>query len=182
VKPGVGELSFKKVVAQAYSKNGRRRRMLEDAMVAEIRRVAPEVEVVPDYTLVPDEAVPDEARMRATIEREGFDGAVVLRITDTRVQDTYIPGRTVFAPVYYRTFWGYYRYWTPVAYDPGFVERNRAVQVETVVYSLKDDGEMVYAAVSSTLNPNSASDLVERVARVVARDMREKGLLRGSGP
>jgi hypothetical protein len=178
VKPGIGELSFKKVVAQALSKDGTQRRMLEDAMVREIRRVAPNVEVVAGYTLIPDEAVQDEPSVRATIERAGFDGAVMIRITDVSVQDTWVPGRTVYTPVYYRTFWGYYRYWTPVMYDPGFVQRDQSVQVETVVYSLQGDGEMVYAAVSSTLNPSSSRDLVERVASVVARDMREKRLIR----
>jgi hypothetical protein len=135
VKPGIGQLAFTRVVAQALSKDGARRRMLEDAMVTEIRNVAtPGVEVVAGYTLVPDEAVRDEARMREAMARGGFDGAVMMRITDTRVQETYIPGRTV------------------------------------------------YAAVSSTADPDSPRDLVERVARVVARDMRENGLLPGGRP
>jgi hypothetical protein len=178
VKPGIGALSFNKVVAEALSKNPARRRMLEDAMVSEIRRVAPNVEVVAGYTLVPDDAMREEGRMQEALERGGFDGAVMMRITDTSVQDTYIPGRTVVAPVYYRSYWGYYRHWVPIAYDPARVERNRSVQVETVVYSLAGDSVMVYAAVSSTLNPDSPGDLVQRVASVVARDMRDKGLLR----
>ena len=75
VKPNIGPLAFTKVVAQALSKSGTQRRLLEDAMVTEIRRVAPNVAAVPGYTLVPDEEVQDEARMRAAIAQGGFDGA-----------------------------------------------------------------------------------------------------------
>jgi len=39
------------------------------------------------------------------------------------------------------------------------------------------DGELVYAAVSRTLNPNSASDLAKDVTGTVAKDLKEKGLL-----
>jgi hypothetical protein len=177
VKPDVGQLKFKKIVAAALTRNPGRRRMLEDAMVAEIRSAAPSVQAVPSYTVVPDNLIREEERVRERIERAGFDGVVMLRITDVSHQDTYVPGRVAYAPVHYRTLWGYYRHWTPVAYRPGYVERDRNVSVETILYSTGGDADMVYAAVSRTVNPTSPKDLVEGVARAVVKDMKKKGLL-----
>jgi len=176
VKPGTGPFTFKKVVAIALSKTPGRRRILEDAMATQIRLVS-DVHVVPSYSIISDSDLMSEPRVREAIDRAGFDGGVFLRVIDISHRDVFVPGVSIYAPVYYQTFWGYYRYWAPIVYEPGSFERQTAVQVETEVYSTAGEGDLLYSAVSRTVNPSSPTDLVERVARVVTRDLRAKGLL-----
>ena len=173
--PEVGAISFQKVVAMAIVKDGGRRRVLEDAMAAEIEAVGATAQ--PAYTFVSDEQVRDDAAARRQFEREGFDGAVMLRVVGANTTQTYIPGRVTAVPVYYRTLWGYYRYWVPVEYDPAYVRTDRSVRVETIVYSVKDE-QMVWSGLSETMNPDSAGALVRGVAKAVVRDLRNGGLLK----
>jgi hypothetical protein len=178
VKPDLGPTNFHKVVAIALSTNASRRRMMEEEMSSELRKTAPDVQAVPSYTIVSDADLARESRLKEEVNRAGFDGAVFMRVTDVSRQDSYVPGYATAAPVYYRTFWGYYRYWVPIAYEPGYVEHNTNVQVETEVYSTVNEGVLVYSAVSNTLNPSSPADLAAEVASVVAKDLRAHGLLR----
>jgi hypothetical protein len=176
----MGPLHFRDVVTIAVTPSSARRRMMEEVMAGEIHRVAPNVQAVASYTLIGDKDVNNnESHFRDQINQAGFYGAVFLRVTDVTRQDVYIPGGA--APGYYRTFWGYYRYWTPIAFEPTYVERDTNVQVETEVYSTAGEGELVYSAISRAVDPTSP-DLVRKVGAIVASDMRSRGLLRpGSG-
>lgn len=174
--PEVGAISFQKVVAMAIVKDAGRRRVLEDAMAAEITALGGAT-AQPAYTIVPDEQVRDDAATRRVFEREGFDGAVMLRVVGSNTTQTYVPGRVTSVPVYYRTLWGYYRYWVPVEYDPGYVRTDRNVRVETIVYSVKDE-QMVWSGLSETVNPDSARRLVRGVAKAVVSDLRRDRLLK----
>jgi hypothetical protein len=174
--PDVGPVTFRNVVSIAMTKDASRRQAMEEAMAGEIQDEAPGVEAVASRSILSDAEIIDERRVRDHLAQTKYDAAIVMRVTDVERHDVFVPGRTVSVPVYYRTFWGYYQYWAPIAYEPGYVERNRDVQVETLVYALRT-GELVYSAVSRTLNPSSSAELVESVADVVANDLQAKGFL-----
>jgi len=174
--PTVSPAPFRHVVAIALTKDPGRRQMMEDAMAAEIRDEAPAVETLASRAILSDAEIADEARLRDHLAVTRFDGAIVMRITDVERRDVFVPGRTTVVPVNYRTFWSYYRYWAPIAYEPGFIERTRNVQVESQVYRMPD-GDLVYSAISRTLNPASAADLAERVAGVVTKELRQRGFI-----
>jgi hypothetical protein len=176
VNPNVSNVRIHKVIAIALSKDPARRRMMEASMVEQIRDKTPEVTAIESSTLIPDETLSNEDELRRVLERADADAELVMRVTNVQRSDLYVPGRTTYVPEYYRTFWGYYRYWVPVAYEPGYVERQRDVQVETELY-VKPGGDLVYSALSRTLNPSSAADLAHDVTGVVAKDLNEKGLL-----
>jgi hypothetical protein len=178
VTPEPGAVNIHRVVAIALSNNPGRRRAMEASMVEQIREKAPSVEATESSTLINDTDIREEARVRERLERAGFDAQLVMRVTDVTRRDVYVPGRTTVAPLYYRTFWGYYRYWAPIAYEPGYIEHDRDVSVETELYSASGDGELLYSAMSHTLNPSSAADLAKDVTGVVAKDLKEKGILR----
>lgn len=177
VRPNLGPLTFRKVAAVAVARDPARPRMMEDSIVAEVQRVAPDVQVVPSYTVIDD--MTNKDKVRAQFEQRGFDSSIVMRVTDVNRKDVYVPGRAVEAPVVYRTFWGYYDYWVPIAFQPGYIEQYRDVQVETEGYAFAGGGgDLVYSAVSRTLDPSSPADLANDATSIVARDMRDKGLLR----
>ena len=174
--PNVSPSPFRNILAIAITKDPGRRQMIEDAMAAEIRDEAGSVEVMSSRSILSDAEIADEARVRDHLAQTRFDSAIVMRITDVERRDVFVPGRTTVVPVSYRTFWGYYRYWAPIAYEPGYVERTRDVQVESQAYKMPD-GDLVYSAVSRTLNPSSAADLAESVAKVVTKELRQRGFI-----
>ena len=50
------------------------------------------------------------------------------------------------------------------------------VLVETLVYSVENE-QLVWAGRSETMNPSSASSLVDDVAKTVAAELRAQGLI-----
>jgi hypothetical protein len=177
VKPDLAPLNLRRVVAIALSRNPTRRRIMEASIVEQIRKVSPDVQTTQSSTLISDADVRNEERVREQLQGAGFDAWMIMRVTDVARNDVYVPGEAWVVPEYYRTFWGYYRHWIPISYEPGYVERDRDVQVETALYSATSDGELVYSAISRTLNPNSSADLAKDVTSLVARDLRDKGIL-----
>lgn len=116
--------------------------------------------------------------MRVT--QAGFDGAVVMRAVGKERRETFVPGAPLppmGAP--YNNLWGYYGYGWSGAYSPGYVQTDTFVDVETMVYSVRD-GKLLWAGRSETLNPRSVPELVDDVAAAVRKDLVSKGLLPGS--
>jgi hypothetical protein len=167
---------FKSIVALALTRDPGRRRMMEDALASELVDKSARLEAVASYTMLPDADVTSEARVQRVLALSGFDAAIVTRITDISRTDVFVPGRRVLVPVTYRTFWGYYRYWVPITYEPGYIERTTNVQVETQVFALPS-GDLLYSALSRTFNPVSPADLIESVGGVVAGELAAQGWL-----
>jgi hypothetical protein len=176
VNPNIRNVRIQRIVAIALTRDPVRRRMMEASMVQQLRDQFPEVTATESSTLISDQDLRDEAKVRQQLERAGADAELVMRVANVRRSDLYVPGSTTYIPEYYRTFWGYYRYWVPIAYEPGYIERDRDVQVETELYA-KPNGDLAYSALSGTLNPTSPSSLARDVTSVVAKDLREKGLV-----
>jgi hypothetical protein len=56
------------------------------------------------------------------------------------------------------------------------VHTERLFHMETQVYSLKDD-KVVWGGISKTTDPKNARQLVEEVAKAVAKDLKKQGLV-----
>jgi hypothetical protein len=83
---------------------------------------------------------------------------------------TYVP------PSYGPTFWGYYGYARPMAYDPGYIRTDTVVRVETSIYSLRED-RLLWVASSETMNPKSVDTLVAEVAKAVRAELERSKLI-----
>ena len=111
--------------------------------------------------------------MRALMAREGFDGAVTMRFVGSDMRLTEETG--TYGPAH-SSFWSYYSYAWPMVYDPGYIRTDRRVQMETSVYSMKDD-KLVWSGLSESMNPASAQELVDDVARTVGAELRKQRLI-----
>lgn len=166
-------LTGKKVVGLFVNKNPALRRTAEDAMAREI--TARGAQGVPAYTILGDDEIRNQERVRAKLEKEGFSGVVVMRIAGRETQYTVQPA--VWGGPYYRHFWGgYWGYGWGYAYSPGYLEVDKIVKVETLVYSLEQD-LLVWAGVSRTVDPQRVDSFVAELAKAVASQMEKDGLL-----
>ena len=73
----MGSLTGQKVVAVAVTKNQAMRRSAEDALVGVLN--ARGAQGIPSYSIIGDDAVQDEAKARAAIEKTGAVAVVVMR-------------------------------------------------------------------------------------------------------
>jgi hypothetical protein len=168
-------LEGQKVVGMFLSKSPARRRRAEDAMAREIS--ARGAQGVPAYTVLSDEEVKDQEIARAKLEKLGFGGAVVMRVVGRETQYSYEPA-AVWARPHYRHFWaGYWRWGWDSVYEPAYLQVDKIVKVETLVYSLVQD-QLVWAGVSRTVDPSHIEDFIAELAQAVTKQLEKDGLFK----
>ena len=167
-----GPLEFNKVLVVMLTKDGSTRRTVEDDLVKRIT-AHHKVEAVPSYTILMESDLRDKEHAKQIIKDAGFDGAVALRVVGVDKEVNYVPGSY---PSPYYNFWGYYDYAWPAVYDPGYLQTDTIVNIETLVYSLKDD-KLVWTGTTESFNPSNLDDLVAGIGAAVSADMRKEGLI-----
>jgi hypothetical protein len=167
--PAAENAPFHRVLATFVSMDLPLRRSMEDRLAMKIPRSFPAYQTVPDLSLGDRERARDQLRGRL------FDAAVVMRVVDVRNVQSYRPGGDWYTgyPRFY-DFWG--PSWTAVR-DPGYAVIDRAVFVETMVYSLSED-KLVWAGRTTTDSTQSVNELVDRTVDAVAKELRSKQVIR----
>lgn len=166
--PATTQLHFTKVLALCISKEESLRRAAEGELCKQITSV----ECKPAYLAIPDSMLDKEKRdeAKALVARAGFDGAVVVRVVDVREKVTYVP------PSYGPTFWGYYGYAWPMAYDPGYYRTDQILRLETSIYSITQD-QLLWVGTTETMNPRSMPETIEEVAEAVRGELQRDHLI-----
>jgi hypothetical protein len=167
--PSITQLRFTKVLALCISKEESLRRAAEGELCTQM----PSVECKPSYLVIPDAMRDKPEEAKALVQRAGFDGAVVIRVVDTREKVTYRP------PSYGPSLWGYYGYAWPVAYDPGYYRSDTILRLETSIYSVTRDA-LLWVGTTETVNPKSMPKVVEEVAKAVRAELVSEKLIPAS--
>jgi hypothetical protein len=168
------QIEGQKVVGLFLRRSSARRRRAEDAMAREIS--ARGSQGVPAYTVLSDEEVKDQEAARAKLDKLGFGGVVVMRVVGKETQYSYEP--VVWARPHYRHFWGgYWRWGWDRVYEPGYLQVDKVVRVETLVYSFVQD-QLVWAGVSRTVDPAKIEDFIGELAQAVSKQLEKDGLLK----
>ncbi len=163
-----------KVVAVVVEKDEGRRRRHENALARELTGRG--LEGIPSYQIVEVESLQDEAAAKAAFEKAGAVGAVVMRVVGVDT-DTYVRPPSYYSGPMYGGYWGgYYPYGWSTVYSPGYAITETKVVVETMVYDLKQN-VLLWAGTSRTANPNSADELIAKLVKGGAEEMRRAGLV-----
>jgi hypothetical protein len=168
-EPSAGPLNFSKVLVLVVAPHASQMQFGEAVLVQMMKRTRG----VSAHAVMSEADAQDEQKMRAFMAREGFDGAVTMRFVGSGQEVTEEAGIYVTA---YPVFWDHYSTAWTMVFDPGYVRTERWIQMETLVYSMKD-GKLVWSGLTQTKNPKDAKDLVESVARAAAKDLKKQGLI-----
>jgi hypothetical protein len=165
--PGVTNVRFTKVLAVAMVKSETRRRAVEDRMIADLQRLG--VTALPSYLVSPGADPRDVDAVRAAVLKGGFDGAVTWRTIAVSDVTHYVPTGL--------GFWGYFGYGWTAEFDPGYLQTERRVRVETMVYAVTSKNDrLIWSGISESVDPNSLDGLVDGVADAAVGSMRAGGL------
>jgi len=169
VVPDVANYKFDHILTICVVKDESVRQSVEDAMAARVKKG----NALPSYNILVEADLRDKEQAKTKILKMGFDGAVIMR--PLRVEDrvNYVPGSY---PAYYGSFWGYYGWAWPALYTPDYVYTDKIIQVETTIFSIKDD-KLLWTSLSETTNPESARDVVLGIAKEISKELRKRGLV-----
>jgi hypothetical protein len=166
-EPGSGRLNFNRTVAVFATTDESMRRSVEDELVMKFPNATPSYRIVPNAADVNKETILEQMRTA------GFDGAVVMRVTEVKDKVNYYPG-TYWGPGY--GFAGYWGSSWAYPYDPGYVSTTQIVTVETNIYNLRDD-KLVFATRSETADPSSVGKLIRSVMRHINEELKKNGMM-----
>ena len=119
----------------------------------------------------------DVVAIREMIKKDGFDGAVTMRLVDVEKEKIYTPGEINYYPSYYRSFSGYYYSWLNSQRTPGYYTTTKTYTVETNVYSIKMD-KIIWSGLTKTTDPKGVKNLTAEVAKVVYKKMLKEGFIK----
>lgn len=162
----------KSIAAVFVSANESRRRSAEDLLVKDLD--ARGARGIAGYSVLPEGGRTESEAARALFRKAGADAVVTMRVVGRDKRVTYTPGYAV--PAYYSAFGPYWGYGWGMAYQPGYLQTDTEVSVETLVYSLKAD-KLLWASTSRTSNPANLDTLVREVAQATAKEMQKQGFL-----
>ena len=171
-EPNPKPLRFRKPIMVFVTKSEAFRRTMEDKMAAQFPNAVPSYKVLKS-TDVADAS--DGTKIRQQLAKDGFDGAIVMRVVNVDQRLTYTPGTYWYGPPYY-TFAGYWGTAWGYPYDPGYVGEDVIVSIETQIYSLQND-KLLWAARSETTNPRSVNRLGDSVIKHVKKRLEKDGML-----
>ncbi len=104
-----------------------------------------------------------------------MEGALVLSVRNVDQKTTYYSSGMY--PSAYYNFGGYYNYAWNYMYDPyGYTSTNVYVDIEILIYSLKDD-KLVWYGESTSVNPESIQQTISELAVSVKNQLVEDGLI-----
>ncbi|MEM9290570.1 MAG: hypothetical protein AAGD01_02705 [Acidobacteriota bacterium] len=168
-----GALDGERVAVFFISDSETSRRATENALVRELDERG--AEGLAGYTLLTAEEAQDEEAARARLVEEEADAVLTLRVISEEERITETPDTWVQVP-YYRS-WG--RYWERSWYtvrQPGTTRTDTIVRVEILIYEM-ESGELIWASLSDTTNPDDIDSFVQELARAVDGEMEKSKLL-----
>ena len=155
-----GTVPFKKVLVVAPLKDESSRRIAEDKLVSQIKNAV----AVQSYNYIQSTDT-DQNKLEEKLVKDGFDGILLMRLTDVDKSVSYVPGTA------YGGWYGY-RY-----SSPGYYAEDKTFMVETNFYSLAQK-KLIWSCTTSTLNPTSLDQSLNDIINAIRTELVSKGLIK----
>jgi len=122
----------------------------------------------------------DKERVLSEIKATGAEAVLTVALLDQTSETRYVPGTTTYSPMgyggYYGRFYGYYSYYNPVMYDPGYYTTDKNFYLEINLYDINTE-ELVWSAQSETTNPSSIETFSAAFSEIVVAQMLKDGVI-----
>ena len=164
VSPEAKNVKFKTALAVASTRATATRRFVELLMVQEIGKRGNLA--IPSYELLTELELEDPPAAKAKVAASGADGAIVLRLRDSSSSE-----RTVSTLDSERIpFWTAYQETTELTYT------ERAIEVEVLIYSLKND-KLLWSGIFVFKDPEGPKRVIPELTKMVVKELKKHGLV-----
>jgi hypothetical protein len=150
---------YKKVLVVAPLKDAASQRIAEDKIVKQLKKTVG----VQSYTYLTSTET-DPKILNEKLLKDGFDGIILMHLTDVEKSVTYNPGTS------YGGWYGYRNY------TPGYYSEDKTFLVETNMYAVKDD-KLMWSGTTSSLNPTSFDKSMDEIITAIKTELQKKGIL-----
>ncbi|GMQ26752.1 hypothetical protein Aoki45_34350 [Algoriphagus sp. oki45] len=122
----------------------------------------------------------EKEKFAQALRDQGHDAVLTVALLDQTQESRYVPGTTTYSPMmyggYYRSYWGYYNYYSPMMYDPGYYTTDKNYFLEANLYDVETE-QLVWSAQSETTNPANLEAFARTFAMVISDQMIKDGVI-----
>lgn len=118
----------------------------------------------------------NENNLRDKAKKDGFDGAVTIRLIDVDKDQIYQPNNIATYPQYYQNFNDYFFRTYPFNTTPGYYETTKTYTYESNIYSL-DDNKIIWTGITKSTNPDGIDKMTKDIVKVVYKAMFTEGFI-----
>jgi hypothetical protein len=163
---------FDNILIVGMSNQATVRRTFENTFVDRLGEE--KVKATASFALMPAEARPSEANIKAIIADIKFDAVMVTHLVGVTEKEVYHPA--TYRMDTYRGFYDYYGYVGGYIYEPGYYTRHKLVTLETSLYDAQTE-QLVWSMQSETMNPNSEKGLIAAKIKTVINRLKSHNLI-----
>jgi hypothetical protein len=176
--PEAKGVTFNKLLAVVVTAMPVTRQQAEDEIVSILRKRGNSAQA--SYELLSEAELEDLASAKAKVASSGADGAILLRLHTFNRSTSHQPyGGANAPPIRDRvdpTFQEY-TFFSDHASSDDLTYDKMVVEIETMVYSLKDD-KLLWRGVSRTKQPLGPRIVTQEIMKEVAKKMKQQGLIK----
>lgn len=180
--PEISSQNYHRIIVAALTDNVLARQEVENDLQAQLKRRG--IEATKSIDLFPPSAGekgPQDVNMLlGKIRENGHDAILTAALVDERTETRYVPGSMGYAPItrfgWYGSFRGYYSYWYPILYNPGYYTEDKVYYLETNLYDAKTES-LVWSAQSKSYSPSNLRKAAAQFAEVTVKKMTEDNVL-----
>ncbi|MGZ3421174.1 MAG: hypothetical protein ACXVEF_32715 [Polyangiales bacterium] len=151
---------MEKIVVIGLHLKPEQRRLVEDQLAASLERKG--MQVTASYRVLGD-LLPDSDTGKSTLQRAGYQGALIVSLRGVEDRRRYIP-KDVWAGPYF----GYY--------DAGYMANETIVTFDSALFDLRD-GKRAWTLTTETTNPSSGADSAKSLSKEVVSKLSDLGFV-----
>lgn len=173
-----------KVMVTAMVSNEQAKRAFEDALEKQLQQT--EVAATKGHVVFPtmfsEQFENNREKMLQKIKETENDAILTVNLLDKDTEARYVPGTTAgpYRPMvnynWYGNFWGYYNYYYPTVYDPGYYSTTQVYYLEANFYDAESE-ELLWSAQTEVYDPTQLEEFASEFAKEVIGSLTGEGLL-----
>jgi hypothetical protein len=168
----VGAKKYHKIFIGALVHNPSVRQHLEEDMSAAAKakgyEVVRSIDVFgPSFT---KDNAPSKDAILEKVRSQGCDLIYTVTLVDKQSEQRYVPGNNAYSPypMYGNRFPGYYNYWSPYMYDPGYYTTDKTYFMEGELFDAGNE-TMIWSVQTEAYNPSNIDTFSKQLTELMQK-------------
>lgn len=170
--------SYNDLLIIGVGESQQNRRAYESHFIEELRANGTEAEA--SYKLIPSSTELNRNSVTKAIEGMEIDGIIVTHMVAVDEETIYRPSMDympMYGGGYYGGLYSYYPHVNTYVSRPGYYTTHETYTLETNLYDVESE-ELVWSARSRTFSPESVSEVINDLTKLLIKDLKEKNLIK----
>ena len=169
--------AYEKIFVMGIGENDDRRRLYEESLVEALKNEGTDAQ--PSYRVFPQTEKLDREMVLQAVTEGGFDAVALTHVIWVSNELEWVEGeRRELSGSDADLYMNQYEEAYEIDHEPGYYVNHARYSVETMVYSVAQDGTKTWSALSETVNPSTVESLIDAVVEAVVRGMKTDGVIR----